>query len=139
MPDKQLGTPWHPIRDLAMKTIVIDDHRTFPALVLCRSGEAGIEVMKHLDFDMLLLDMYLAGRFSGLDVLDWLKVEKLLGHSIPSMIIAVSAGGSEEITRRAAELVGVENVGWITSAGDYSGRDPIFYGGIKGALCLTKQ
>jgi DNA-binding response OmpR family regulator len=94
-----------------LNVLIIDDEDAFSSL-LCldlesegkyvvttaSSGELGISMMKTVRYDVLLLDYHI-GTMTGLQVLQWMKDEK-----IDTPVIMLTAAGTEEIAVNAMKL-----------------------------------
>jgi len=106
---------WNPTQEEARKTLLIDDQRTFPARVICRTVTDGMRALVSMGpFETLLLDQNLfcyGDDDIGMSILvllsRWAKEQR------PKRIISVSATAAKELTEAAAALVGEENTGWI--------------------------
>ena len=58
-----------------MRILLIDDMRTLPATVICRTAQDGIKALQYIGpFDLLLLDNDMGfTSWEGYKVIDWLE------------------------------------------------------------------
>lgn len=64
-------------------------------------GQSGIDMAKTWMPEVILLDLYMAGKYNGLDVLEWVKREPDLAN-IPVLVVTNLVDAAEKVMKMGA-------------------------------------